>query len=185
MKSIIFFYFFFIPGLAYSQTPEEQRFLDSLKLGGTYLIGKEMPGFQIESLTKTLYSSKNLQNKITFLNFWFEACVPCIAEMTALQSLYEKFKNYKKFQFLSFTYEKKEVIERIKKKFKLTYPILTTSIDSCTYLNFGKGFPTNIITNKKAKIAYFTFGGEANPDKADLNFKTNLYPLINCLLNCY
>ena len=66
----------------------------------------------------------------------------------------------------------------------MSYPTITTSIDSCVYLNFGKGFPAKIITGENGEILFFSFGGDTDPDKSELSFKTNLYPLLNCLLKC-
>ena len=166
------------------QTPEEQRFLDTLKMGGSYLIGKEILKFEIHSIDGKKYSNNSLKNKITFINFWFESCLPCIAEMDALESLFLKFIPYKKFQFLSITYEKEEAIKELSLKHKMSYKIISTSIDTCNYLNLRKGYPTTIIVNGEGKIVYFTFGGENNAEKANLFFKTNIYPLLTCLLKC-
>jgi len=186
MKSILFFFFFFRLFTVAAQTDDEaqRKFMDTLNMGGTYLVGKTLPIFDLKSVKGKLYTDKNLIDKITFINFWFEACAPCIAEMNALEMLYENFKEYKNFQFLSVTYEKKETIERIMGKYKMTYPVLSTSADSCYYLNYRKGFPTTIIIDEKGKIVFFTFGGGTNPIAVELYFKTNLYPLLNCLLKC-
>lgn len=184
MKFIIFSFVLICSFAANCQTPEEQRFLDTLKMGGTYLIDKEMPEFKIKTVDGKEYSNKDLKNKITFINFWFEACAPCIAEMGALEALFLKFNPYKKFQFLSITYETKESIDNISLKYNMPYSIISTSPDSCYYLNFRKGFPTTIILNEEGRVAYFTIGGDTNPEGANLFFKTNIYPLLTCLLKC-
>jgi thiol-disulfide isomerase/thioredoxin len=158
--------------------------LDTLKMGGTYLLGKPFPGFELKSEKGKVYNNEYFIDKITFINFWFESCAPCIAEMKPLENLYQTYSQNKKFQFLSITFEKKEVIEKIAKQYSQTYPILSTSTDSCYYLNFKKGFPTNVIINEKGQIIYFTIGGGPDPDAAEVNFKTNVYPLLNCLLRC-
>lgn len=172
--------------ISFSQTNKEieQKFLDSLKMGGTYLVGRSMPSFNITSVKGELFTNGNLKGKITFINFWFESCAPCIAEMKSLETLYENFKGDEEFQFLSITYEKKDVVEQVVDKFKLTYPVLLTTTDTCNYLNFRKGFPTTIICDKKGEIIFFTFGGTPDPFGADLYFKTNVYPLLKCLLAC-
>lgn len=168
-----------------AQTKDEaERFLDTLKLGGTYLVGNKYKPFNLTSLNGKNYSQESLKGKITFIDFWFESCSPCIAEMNALENLYENFCVYKNFQFLSITYETSETIKRLLKKYKMPYPIINTSLDSCINLNFGKGFPAKIIVGEDGEILYFSFGGDPDIDRSDLYFKTNLYPLLNCLLNC-
>jgi len=170
--------------IANAQTEDEQKFLDTLKMGGTYLLGQSFPAFELRSEKGGVYNNESFNNKITFVNFWFESCAPCIAEMKALEKLYQTYSQNKQFQFLSITFEKKDVIEKIAEKYKQTYPILSTSMDSCYYLNFKKGFPTNLIVGHKGEIIYFTIGGGPDPDAAEINFKTNIYPLLNCLLEC-
>jgi thiol-disulfide isomerase/thioredoxin len=180
--SLVFLFNFSIE--APCQTEEEKKFLDTLKMGGTYLLGKPFPEFELKSEKGKIYNNECFIDKITFINFWFEACAPCIAEMNALENIYQTYSQNKKFQFLSITWEKKEVIEKIVTKYRQTYQILSTSTDSCYYLNFKKGFPTNVIVNGKGEIIYFTIGGGLDPDAAEVNFKTNVYPLLNCLLQC-
>ena len=67
---------------ASAQTEEEiKRYFDTLKLGGTYLVGKPFKSFDLKSVSNNKYSQDDLKGKITFIDFWFEACTPCIAEM--------------------------------------------------------------------------------------------------------
>ena len=141
-----------------------------------------MPDFKLRLIAGNTYSRKNLKNRITFINLWFEACAPCIAEMEPLNNLYTTFSKSKEFQMLSVTFEKKGTILRIIKKYKIKYPQISTSQDSCYIVNFRKGFPTNMIINKKGKIAYFTFGGATDPEKAKEDFEKNIYPILRKLL---
>jgi len=80
---------------------------------------------------------------------------PCIAEMNAHENLYRGFKQDKNFQFWSITFEKKATISKISKKYKMTYPVISTTVDSLHYLNFQKGFPTSMIIDTQGKIAFF------------------------------
>lgn len=167
-----------------AQSIEEinKKFLDTLKMGSTYLIGKKMPAFELKSIQGDIYSNESFKNKITFINFWFEACAPCIAEMNSLEQLYNDFNQHNNFQFLSITYDKPEAVKKLGEKYKMTYPVLSTTTDSCYYLNFRKGFPTTIIVDGNGTIAYFTSGGHTDSNLADLYFKSNVYPLLNCMV---
>jgi peroxiredoxin len=184
MKILLGLIFLFYHLVSFAQTYEEriQKFMDTLNMGGSYLIGNSMPAFEIKSTDGYWYTNENLIGKITFINFWFEACPPCIVEMNALEQLYNKYKQNGNFQFLSITYEKIEAIEKISEKYKMSYPVLSTSRDSCYYLNFRKGFPTTIIVDGNSKIVFFTFGGNTDPKLANIYFRDNLYPLLNCML---
>lgn len=181
MKILRFIFVLFSFSLC-AQTPEEQRFLDTLKMGGAYLKGRSMPDFKVTSTEEIMYSRENLNGKITFINLWFEACSPCIAEMGALNDLYSRFKNDTNFQFLSFTFEKKEDVKRLAKKYKIKYPIVSTTMELCYTLNFRKAFPTLIVLDNTGKVAYLTFGGNTDPKKIKTFFETKIYPVLNELL---
>ena len=102
--------------------------------------------------------------------------------MNALENLYMGFKQDKNFQFWSITVEKKATIVKISKKYKMTYPVISTTVDSLHYLNFKKGFPTSMIIDTQGKIAFFTVGGTMTSSESDSNFKTNIYSLLDSLL---
>src|SRR5688572_13442850 len=80
-------------------------------------IGKGFPAFSAHSIQGENYSDEMLSGKVVFINFWFENCPPCIAEFEALNELYKNYKNNKNFQFISFTYEKKEKAFRAAQKY--------------------------------------------------------------------
>ncbi len=120
---------------------------------------KIFKNFTAKSADGNTYTTANLKNKITFINFWMEACAPCIAEFEPLNSLYIKYKKDSNFQFLSFTFETTETILRISEKYKLKYPILLVERDSIYNLIFNLGFPTNMITDKSGKICFIVSGG--------------------------
>ena len=167
---------------AQSDAERIKKFMDTLSMGGTYLIGKTIPAFELKSIQGNSYTNESFKNKITVINFWFEACPPCIAEMNSLEQLYNDFKQYSNFQFLSITYENTAAINKLAEEYKITYPVLSTTTDSCYYLNFKKGFPTTVIVDGNGLIVFFTIGGHTDTNLADLYFKTNIYPLLNSML---
>ena len=138
--------------------------------------------FVLQDKKGKLYTNTDLIDKITFVNFWFEACAPCIAEMKALETLNKNFKEHKNFQFWSITSENQEEIKRISKKYPMSYPIFSISQDLCYQLNFNRGFPTTIILNRKGEIAFIASGGPTDPVLAEENFKRDIYPIITRLI---
>jgi peroxiredoxin len=159
-----------------------KQYLDSLSKRPKTLIDKEIPPFKAYSSDGKFYSNDNLKNKITMINFWFEACAPCVAEMGALNNLFSNFKSEKNFQFFSFTFESKQNIERIRKKYDIQYPIISISNDSCYLVNFNSGFPTTIISNRSGKVAYYNCGGPLDAKSAQDSIIKNIYPVIQGLL---
>jgi|GEM_PF-2566991 len=136
-------------------------------------IGKPFPSFTLQQETDVL-SSEKLIGKVLFINFWFAACPPCIAEFEALSQMYDKLKDKAGFQFISFTFESPEVIEKVKKKYGLRFPIYSISQQECERLNPGGGYPTNIIVGKNGVIKQVQTGGETD-EKAAKNFFDNVF----------
>lgn len=53
----------------------------------------KMPDYGYKSSTGAVTALSQLKNKVVFINYWATWCPPCIAEMPAINSLYQKFKN--------------------------------------------------------------------------------------------
>jgi thiol-disulfide isomerase/thioredoxin len=103
---------------------------------------------------KGVVSNELFKGKVVLINFWFEGCHPCMAEMPMLNQVHQELKGNKDFLFISFTFDNKEAIQRVQEKYGLTFVVLSTSIKECARLNFGSGYPTTIILNKNGTIKY-------------------------------
>ena len=167
----------------FAQERDYTNYFDSLfKKIKQDALGSKVKPFKAESSEGKWYSNENLTGKNTYINFWFEECLPCIAEMDALNNLYSKYKANNEFQFLSFTYEKPEVVQRIKEKYKIQYPVFSIGDELLRRLNMNSGFPTNIIANSEGIIAYYSCGGAGNPKQAGDYFISKIYPVLDSLL---
>ncbi len=113
-----------------------------------------------------IYTNDSLKGKVTFISFWFEACAPCVAEFSALTSLYKKYGGHRDFQFLSFTFETTANALRVIEKYNLKYPVLCIEQKDIHQLIFQLGFPTNIITDKSGVISFIKCGGPTEEEKA-------------------
>lgn len=117
------------------------------------LLNKQFPEFKVDSL-----SNQNLLGHVAVINFWFQACGPCIAEMDGLNRLYDSNKADKNFRFLSFCTDDPETIAKNVKKFGIEYPVLAISKEKAYELNFDSGFPTTFILNAKGEIIHVSLG---------------------------
>lgn len=134
---------------------------------GNNIKGKTLESFVLKDKKGNSFTNDSLRSKITFINFWFEGCHPCLAEFEALEKFYINNKSKKDFQFISISFDPDSVIERVRKEHGLTYPIYHLPHDSCMKLEFGKGYPTSLIVNKKREIVYSSSGGPIDPGIAD------------------
>ena len=161
MKRLFFLCFSFFTIQAVGQSPLllDTSMARALSVEGYRDLEIKFEPFTAKTTADKIYSNKNLENKITFINFWFEGCAPCIAEFDALNDLYSKYKSNKDFQFLSFTFETRENVLRVAQKYDLKYPILSIKREHIYKLIFNLGFPTNMVTDKQGNIRYIKCGG--------------------------
>lgn len=59
-----------------------------------------IPDIVFQGTDGRLIHLANQKGKVIFINFWATWCPPCIAEMPAINSLYEKLKNNKNIVFI-------------------------------------------------------------------------------------
>jgi len=144
--------------------------------------GQPFSSFQAESVSGVSYSQSNFIGKITILNFWFEMCAPCVAELDALNKLYYTFDANPKFQFISFSVDSPESARDCIKKFNLPYPVISISREECFRINCNLGFPTTIIVDESGKMVFIKLGGhtdkpavEEDIDKIAHIIQKNLY----------
>lgn len=140
-------------------------------------IGKPFPKFKVRDGDSVL-TNDSLKGKVVFMNFWFEACPPCMAEMQGLNQLYDSLKDYKDFKFISFTYESPKRVEKIRAKYGIKYKIYSIREYECRQLNQGSGYPTNIILDKDQTVKHFQSGGLIDKDQATRYILDSYYLMI-------
>jgi peroxiredoxin len=109
------------------------------------LEGKPFPAFSAKDLRGNSISLSDLKGKIVFVNFWFEACSPCIAEIGDLNRLYDSVKSNRNILFLSFTNDPVNTTREAVKRLGIRFPVIPVSAEDCYRLNRQSGFPTNLI----------------------------------------
>lgn len=136
------------------------------------------PHFSFTTLDGKTINSENTKGKTVFLNFWFEACVPCRIEFESLNKLYDSVKNDTSVVFAALTFEKLEQLPGYIKFDKITYPVATLDKEECARLNFYVGYPTSIVINKEGRVALYETGGYLEKEKAEDFFANKVLPLI-------
>jgi Thiol-disulfide isomerase and thioredoxins len=162
--------------------PKSERKINSLKIDmASYFhkkdsifqlnLGKQYPAFTATSIDGQTIVDKGLIGKVTIINFWFQYCSPCIAEMNELCNLHQKFMKNPSFQFISFTSDSPEEAKESVEKLKLSFPVYPISSLECHRLNFNQGFPTTIIVDKTGKIIFLKTGGSLEAEKIAQNIR--------------
>ena len=130
------------------------------------LIGKDLPAFNGLSINKKPFSNTGLKSQVVVINFWFEKCPPCIAEMPELNNLVAKY-GKKAVRFIGITHDSPASARRFQKRNGYKYEIVSLSKDEIRKLNINHGFPSNVLVGKDGKIIYAT----ANISFSDPQFK--------------
>ena len=185
MRPILSSVFLIITSLSIAQTPahtDTWEQMDSLMCPKGYAaIGHPYQEFRLTS-TNNVADNKSLAGKVVLINFWFEGCHPCMAEMEALNELFNKMKDNKDFVFISLTRDDEETINRVKKKYSLLFDVYYASSKECQQLNFGCGYPTSIILDKTGIVKYKHSGGSIKTEEAREFVMQTLLPEIKKLL---
>ena len=123
-------------------------------------------------------SSDALNGKITFINFWFETCKPCMAELDAMIELYNEFKDSSKFQMITFTTDHDTLIQKNLKKYHIPFKVYNMNWQDCEVMNFGQGFPCSILLDENKRVINIESGGPTDKVKAREHLRSEFVDLI-------
>ena len=181
----LFIIFIFCLNSSFESTAQKNSdisFDSLLAIKGKKSIGTKFPAFRTRNKF-TIIDNGSLNGKVTYINFWFKDCPPCIAEMKSLNEMYEKLKHVKDFQFFSFTFESEKTIEGMRKKYKMNYPIFHLTKNKCYQLNQDSGFPVHLIVDKQGIIQFLLSGYHTEEKGAHNYLFSKVYPEIVSVLN--
>jgi cytochrome c biogenesis protein CcmG/thiol:disulfide interchange protein DsbE len=130
------------------------------------LVGKALPAFKGLTINKKTLSNADLKNQVVVINFWFEKCPPCIAEMPELNKLVARY-GPQAVRFIGITHDTPASAKHFQKRNGYKYEIVSLSKDEIRKLNINHGFPSNVLVGKDGKIIYAT----ANISFSDPDFK--------------
>lgn len=99
---------------------------------------------------------EEFKGEVVFINFWGTWCGPCVAEIPALQKLYEAKGENVNFAFIAMM-DKPEKINSFLKKTGYTIPIYEANSKFSKEIH-PLSFPTTYILNKKGEILFFERG---------------------------
>ena len=123
------------------------------------LIGAQLPDFVATTLDGKTIDHTYFQDKVSVINFWFEGCHPCEAEMPGFNKLVERY-DQKPVTFLAIGKNSpadiKDFIAR--KPFNFDHiayglPIIQDTFQACW------GYPLTMVADKDMRIVYASHGG--------------------------
>jgi len=117
----------------------------------------------IDSLSITQAS---LKGKTVFINCWFVACQPCIAEIPLLNEIEKKYRSDSTV-FIALSFDKEERIRSFLAKKPFLFQIARLpqeDIDSLKKISF---YPFTIMLNREGKITFVLVSRPGGKDSAD------------------
>lgn len=124
-----------------------------------FSVGKNLPEFKMKDMNGKTWDTKDLQDKIVVMNFWFVECMPCIAEMPALNKLVEKYKGNDKVVFLSISSSNTNKIKDFLATKSFTYNHIAKEESKAYWLDWEiEACPQNTIAANGKVIFTFTGG---------------------------
>ena len=117
------------------------------------------PELTLEDLSGNSVSLKDYPGSVVLVNLWATWCPPCMEEMPALQSFYEKYKA-DGFVLVAINQEETaEVVEPFVKEFGLTFPVWL-DIDYLAQRQFNTmNLPSSYVMDRNGRVRLMWIGG--------------------------
>lgn len=134
-------------------------------------IGNPAPEFTLTDLTGKKVRLSDYSEKVVLIDFWATWCPPCKESIPFLESLYQRYKE-RGFVVIGISLdEETEIVERFKKRFKITYPILMG--EEKTKKDYRiTGLPEMFILERNGNLRYHHLGfNKSLKDKIDKEIK--------------
>ena len=135
----------------------------------------DLSGIKFKDSTGNIVDLGNLKGKVVFVNFWATWCPPCLAEMPAVNKLYELYKGHKDVVFLLVDADGDFAVSQ---QFmdKKNYDLPVYAVASAIPEKIFKGsLPTTVVFDKKGRLSYH---GEGAANYADQKFVDFIEQLI-------
>jgi thiol-disulfide isomerase/thioredoxin len=126
----------------------------------------DLSGIKFKDVNGKTIDLGNLKGKVVFLNFWATWCPPCLAELSGINRLYEKFKDDPGVVFILADADG-NLAKSQKFMDKKHYHLPVYAVDSqIPDVLFKGSLPTTVVFDKAGRISYNESGaanyGDAN-----------------------
>lgn len=123
--------------------------------------GFQAPDFRLNTIFGEDITLSNLNGKPVLINFWASWCPPCVAEMPAIQKIYQEYGN-EGFIVLAVNASNQDNLNNAVKfveKNNLKFPILLDSDGQVSNQYLVQSLPTSFFIDRSGKIQEIVIGG--------------------------
>ena len=175
-------------------TERERQARKAFRTYQTYrFLDKPVPEFRKTTLSGRPITRETFKGHVTLINFWYYNCLPCIAEIPALNRLHSQYKDDDQVQFLAFFKDSMALDDRNRRLYesqkagpgidkmapisafpiepkseKFSFPQVPNSGEINPLFNIV-GYPTTMIIDEEGIIRYIQYGMRVKlgPKEAD------------------
>ncbi|MFP4510733.1 MAG: TlpA family protein disulfide reductase [Spirochaetaceae bacterium] len=113
----------------------------------------DAPEFSLASLSGDVETRlRDHRGQVVFLNFWATWCAPCVAEMPAMQRLYDRYRDDGLAMIAVNVREDRAQVGQFIDRLGVSYPVALDSDGSVTGLYNVRGFPTTVIIDREGRV---------------------------------
>lgn len=119
------------------------------------------PDFTLETMSGTAYKLSDLRGQVVLVNLWASWCLPCRAEMPAIQKVYEELKERGLVVLAvnSTSQDNVNSVEAFVAEYGLTFPVLMDYDGTVARLYQLKSLPTSFFIGRDGLIRNMIVGG--------------------------
>lgn len=145
------------------------------------LIGCKAPNFNVKTISGVTLRLSELKGKVVVINFWFEACAPCVAEISALNQLKEEYKE-NDVVFIAFGRDDTQSIRNFLESRTFNFHHVSSDYDLTKDYCLIGGWPTNMVLDKNGIVRQIYCGGRTD-ERAEIEAYDKMQPTIEKYLN--
>ena len=136
------------------------------------IIGQADYSWPLQTLDGRETTLSEFRDKVVFINLWATWCMPCVAEMPNIQSLYDSLKS-EQVAFLVISNEPKETVKKFLNDKKFTFPVYLCNKELPGVFK-TMGIPATFILSRDGSVVFKEVGSAKWDDVSSLNFLRGL-----------
>lgn len=147
---------------------------DTHKIKAEAAVSQDLSGIRFKDVKGNIVDLGDLKGKIVFLNFWATWCPPCLAEMPAVNKLYEKFRGDDQIVFILVDADGNLAkSQKFMDRRKYGLPVYAIASEIPDVL-FQGSLPTTVVFDKEGRISYHESGAANYGDPKFVEFINKL-----------
>jgi peroxiredoxin len=152
MKKLILI-FVCLQFITYAQDDSASKLMEQINNNANVvnkLLNQKLPSFTLTTLDGKILTDKDLEGKVSVINFWFIACEKCRDEMPFFNELKGEFKS-QDINFIAITFDDSAKVAHFLKRNDFNFTHLIYARDYTTKIRI-QNYPRTFLVDKRLQI---------------------------------